>query len=107
MQLTKEQTAEILNALGYQIDRSYKFKIRDEHTSSASINPKDGKIKDFGSGWYGDIVDFLVEFHNYQQKDAFRKISSMLIQIIVLQILNLMKISKKKIPVCHITYHKI
>lgn len=78
MQLTKEQTAEILNALGYQIDRSYKFKIRDEHTPSASINPKDGKIKDFGSGWYGDIVDFLVEFHNYQQKDAFRKISSML-----------------------------
>ena len=78
MQLTKEQTAEILNALGYQIDRSYKFKIRDESTPSASINPKDGKIKDFGTGWYGDIVDFLVEFHNYQQKDAFRKISSML-----------------------------
>ena len=47
MQLTKEQTAEILNALGYQIDRTYKFKIRDEHTPSASINPKDGKIKEF------------------------------------------------------------
>lgn len=78
MQLTKEQTAEILNALGYQIDRSYKFKIRDEHTPSASINPKDGKIKDFGSGWYGDIVDFLVEFHNFNKRDAFIKVDDLL-----------------------------
>lgn len=78
MQLSKEQTAEILNSFGYQIDRSYKFKIRDESTASASINPKNGKIKDFGTGWYGDVVDFLVEFHNYNEKDAFKKIGSML-----------------------------
>lgn len=76
MNFTKDETAQILQALGYEIDRAYKFKIRDERTASASINPKNGKIKDFGSGWGGSIIDFMVEFHNFTQKEAFAKASN-------------------------------
>lgn len=78
MTLNKEQTAEILESFGYEIDRNFKFKIRDEKTASASINPKNGKIKDFGSGWVGDIVDFLVEFENFSKKEAFAKVNEIL-----------------------------
>lgn len=75
MQFSRDETAQILMHLGYDIDRSYKFKIRDEQTASASINPKDGKIKDFGSGWYGSIIDFMVTYHNLSQKEAFGRAS--------------------------------
>lgn len=91
MKLTKDETARLLIEFGYVVDRSYKFKIRDEHTASASINPKDGKIKDFGSGWYGDIIDFLVEFENYNKKDAFEKIENMLGKINFNQSINFSK----------------
>lgn len=73
MQYSKDETALILETLGYNVDRHYKFKIRDENTASASINPKDGKIKDFGSGWYGSIIDFMTTFENMSQKDAFSR----------------------------------
>lgn len=78
MKLYKEQTAIILQKFGYEINKFFKFKIRPENTASASINPKDGKIKDFGSGWHGDIVDFLVEFENLSKRDAFLKVESIL-----------------------------
>jgi len=59
MELHKDDTRAILEYLGFEVDRAYKFKMRaSEHTASASINPKNGMIKDFGSGWSGDIVSF-------------------------------------------------
>ena len=78
MNLTKDQSPQVLSSFGYEIDRSFKFKIRDEKTPSASINPKNGKIKDFGSGWMGDIVDFLTTFENLSQKEAFAKVEDIL-----------------------------
>ncbi len=56
MDSLREQTAYILSSLGYEIDRSFKFRIRsDDKTPSASIDLRNGKIKYFGSGWYGVI----------------------------------------------------
>ena len=60
--------------LGYEVNAGWKFKIRkDERTPSASIN-SNGKIKDFGTGWYGDIVDFLEKFCSYSKREAFCKV---------------------------------
>lgn len=72
MILDKRITALILMDLGYEIQSDWKFKIRaKERTPSASID-KNGKIKDFGTGWYGDIVDFLKCFHNFKDVEAFK-----------------------------------
>jgi len=66
----REKTAELLTFIGYEVRRDFKFKLReDEKTPSASIN-KDGNIKDFGSGWYGDIIALLHEHHGQTLKDA-------------------------------------
>jgi DNA primase len=58
---TQHNTAEILSFIGYAIDRNFKFKLRDENSSSASIS-KSGTITDFGSGWSGDIVSLIHEY---------------------------------------------
>ena len=78
MQLSKEQTAAFLQAQGYEVDRNFKFRLRQEHTASASINPKDGKIKDFGSGWQGDVIDLLVDFKGFQKAAAFYEVQKFL-----------------------------
>ena len=76
--LDREKVADILSFIGYTIQRDYKFKLReDEKTPSASIAP-DGSIKDFGSGWYGDIVALLHEHHGQTLKDATLYIASCL-----------------------------
>ncbi|WP_281951891.1 hypothetical protein [Nitrosophilus kaiyonis] len=67
--LDREKVRAMLEALGYEINRDYKFKIRDERTPSTSIR-RDGYIKDFGSGWGGDIVAFIHEHHNTPLKEA-------------------------------------
>ncbi len=75
MNFSQDETAQILMSLGYEVNRTYKFKMRDERTASASIHPQTGKIKDFGSGWGGSIIDFMVEYHNFSKKEAFSKAS--------------------------------
>lgn len=76
---SKEETALVLEYLGYEVDRAFKFRLRaDEKTASASINPKNGKIKDFGSGWSGSVIDLMKEFHGYGTKEAFDKVSTIL-----------------------------
>jgi len=67
--LDRDKVKALLEALGYEINRDYKFKIRQERTPSASIR-KDGYIKDFGSGWGGDIVAFIHEHHHTPLKEA-------------------------------------
>jgi len=75
--LDKEKVADILSFIGYEVRRDFKFAIRDEKTPSASIN-NDGYIKDFGSGWGGDIVALLHEHHGQTLKDATFYIASCL-----------------------------
>lgn len=60
----------VLESLGYEFTRSGHFKIRDERTPSSHIDPKNGRIKDFGSGWSGDIFDLLQEYHGMDFKAA-------------------------------------
>ena len=69
LNLDREKVRAMLEVLGYEVDRDYKFAIREENTPSASIR-RDGYIKDFGDGWGGDIVAFLHERRNIELKEA-------------------------------------
>ena len=70
MKASRDEVASFLSGLGYQVNRYYKFKAREsENTASAIIN-KDGTIHDFGDGFHGDLVDFLVANNGYSVKDA-------------------------------------
>jgi len=76
MKASKEDIAGALMSLGYEIDRNWKFCLRDENTPSAVIN-NDGTIHDFGSGWHGDLISLLQEFEGwnlfgYAKKEAQR-----------------------------------
>ncbi len=64
--LTSETVAEIVNSLGFEVDRNFKFKYRqDERTPSASINNGTNPlIKDFGSDISGDIFYFVQKVNN-------------------------------------------
>jgi len=75
MEANREQIASALISLGYEINRQWQFKLRDEKTPSAIITGpsskyKEGMIHDFGSGWHGDLIEVLKEFHNMSFKDA-------------------------------------
>ncbi|OCR99064.1 hypothetical protein A9K75_08615 [Campylobacter fetus subsp. testudinum] len=78
MKFDKEQVAQVLQSLGYEVNRSWQFKLRNERTSSASINPKNGCIKDFGDGFYGSIIDVLKTYHNMSVKEAFQYVEKQL-----------------------------
>lgn len=79
MKFSKEEVAQVLISLGYKINRSWKFKLRPgEKTPSASINPRNGSIKDFGDGFYGSIIDVLKEYHNMSLSEAFNYIKDVL-----------------------------
>ena len=68
--LNQEEVIRILSYIGYEFNRSGKFKLRSaENTASASVDRK-GNIKDFGSGWYGDVISVLKEFHGLSTVDA-------------------------------------
>ena len=76
--LTKDNTADILSFIGYQVNRDYKFKLReDERTPSASIR-NDGYIRDFGSDWGGDVVALLHEYHGQSLPDAVKYVADCL-----------------------------
>ncbi len=68
--LDRDKVRALLEYLGYRVNRNYMFKLRqDDNTPSASIR-RDGYIKDFGSGWGGDIVALIHEQHNTPLKEA-------------------------------------
>ncbi len=75
--MDKEKTKAILEHLGYEVNRDYKFRLRDEKTPSASIR-RDGYIKDFGSGWGGDIVALLHEHRGVELKEATKWVAACL-----------------------------
>ena len=74
---SREAVASALSYLGYQIQRNWFFKLRDERTASAYIN-KNGSIKDFGSGWFGDLIDLLKDYHHLNFKEAKEKAHELL-----------------------------
>ncbi len=76
-QMDRDRAKAILEHLGYRVDRNYKFCLRDERTPSASIR-RDGYIKDFGSGWGGDLVALLHEHHGIDLKEATRWVAACL-----------------------------
>lgn len=57
----REQVASALMSLGYDVNRKWQFAAREERTASAYINAN-GTIHDYGSGWHGDLADFLREY---------------------------------------------
>ena len=67
--LDRDKVRAMLQQLGYEVDNNYMFKLRQERTPSASIR-RDGYIKDFGSGWGGDIVALIHEYHQTPLKEA-------------------------------------
>ena len=68
--LDRDKVRAMLEALGYKVNRNYMFRLRaDDNTPSASIR-RDGYIKDFGSGWGGDIVALIHEYHQTPLKEA-------------------------------------
>lgn len=75
--LDKETTEQILNFIGYKINRDHKFKIREEQTASASVD-KYGRITDFGDGWHGDPVALLHEKHGLTLPEATKYTADLL-----------------------------
>jgi len=74
LQLNKYTVASILNHIGYAVDRSFKFKLRDEKTSSASIRA-DGYIVDFGGDFRGDVFSLLQEQHGMSFPEAVQYVA--------------------------------
>lgn len=80
MQADRENVAQALSSMGYHIERTYKFKLReDERTSSAFIN-KDGYIYDFGSGFHGDLISILKDYHGLSTKESILRAKELLNQ---------------------------
>ena len=63
------EVANLMQYLGYEFDRRGFTSIRAERTPSVRVR-KDGLIKDFGSGWSGDIFDLLTQYHQMSFKEA-------------------------------------
>ena len=68
--LSRELIADIISSCGFDVNRKFMFKMRqDERTPSASIK-EDGLIKDFGGDFAGDIIDFIIEVKGVDLKTA-------------------------------------
>ncbi|WP_456488904.1 CHC2 zinc finger domain-containing protein [Caminibacter pacificus] len=63
------EVVKLMQFLGYEFDRRGFTSIRAERTPSVRVR-KDGLIKDFGSGWSGDIFDLLTQYHQMSFKEA-------------------------------------
>jgi hypothetical protein len=62
--LTREMVADIVSSCGYDVNRKFMFKYRqNEKTPSASISP-DLLIKDFGSELSTDCIGFVMQTKN-------------------------------------------
>lgn len=66
-----EVTRCLLQGIGYLVDSSGKFKIRDERTASASVRA-DGYIKDFGGDFGGNIFGFLTDVCGLKFKHSYK-----------------------------------
>jgi len=62
-QLSVTLIVAILTFLGFSVDANFKFKMRNENTASASIDPHSNRIKDFGGSFSGNIISFIMEMY--------------------------------------------
>lgn len=78
LHLNRDVVAQIVESLGYDVDRNYKFKYRqEEKTPSASINNSENPlIKDFGSDLSTDVIGFVEIVNQCSFKDAVSYIGS-------------------------------
>ena len=67
--LNGEEVVRLMQFIGYKFDKRGFTAIRAERTPSVKVR-KDGFIKDFGSGWSGDIFDLLQAQHGMSFKEA-------------------------------------
>lgn len=58
--LDRDKVSGILESVGYELNRQYKFRMREERTPSAVVNV-DGTVHDFGSAFHGDVFKVLQE----------------------------------------------
>ena len=63
------EVVKFMQFLGYEFDKRGFTSIRAERTPSVRVR-KDGLIKDFGSGWSGDIFDLLVTYQGLTLTEA-------------------------------------
>ena len=74
--LNQHSVAMILIHIGYEVNRNYKFKLReDEITASASIR-NDGYIFDFGGDFSGDIISLLQIYHGMNFVSAVKYVAT-------------------------------
>lgn len=76
----RESVAQALSLLGYQIDRTWKFKLRDDERTSSAFIYQDGYIHDFGSGFHGNLVKILQEYHGLCMKESIKRAKELLNQ---------------------------
>jgi len=74
--LTGQEVIRIMSFLGYEFNRQGFTTIRGERTPSVKVR-KDGFIKDFGSGWGGDIFDLLQQYHGLKFNEAVEYIEKL------------------------------
>lgn len=75
-ELTFEVVCDVLESVGYTMIGN-KFKLReDERTNSATVNYKNLMINDYGSDYFGDIFDVLVEYQEMNFGDAIRYVKN-------------------------------
>ena len=75
--LDRENTAQILSFIGFDVNRNFQFKIRDEKTPSVTIR-RDGLIKDFGGDFSGDVVALLHEVKGLPLSEATKYVADCL-----------------------------
>jgi len=74
----RERFAEVLNTLNIEVDRTFKFTLRDERTSSIQIY-NSGTAFDFGAGGERiDMVDIVAQKDSLSSFDALKKVEDML-----------------------------
>jgi len=68
--LNREEVIRILSYIGYSFNRNGKFKLRPEERTASACVDKQNNIHDFGSGWHGDIISVLKEYHSLSTLQA-------------------------------------
>ena len=75
--LNGDEVVRLMQFIGYEFNKKGFTSIRAERTPSVRVH-KSGLIKDFGSGWSGDIFDLLQEYHGMSFKEAVEYIAKAL-----------------------------
>jgi len=75
--LNGEEVIRIMQFIGYEFNREGFTSLRAEKTPSVKVR-RDGYIKDFGSGWGGDIFALLQDYKGMRFNEAIEYIAKVL-----------------------------